>query len=556
MWMQKSVHGVPSSTGNFHDRNRFSSSNSFGGSYSGTSQVHHDAGDWKSKILESGQWLGGKVIEYGGKLARGPTAESLSDQYGPHMPRNDGRANWMADIRSSSSSSYAPESQSRSYSGGYQNDFVTERPTAYSDYSTTYARHGSGSMGYEDKSGRQEPSADPDKQDRAMKKSEKKKQKKKKKMKEREQVDSTQSDSSQVDDGAEARGRKSKEKRKKQHKIKKSPSFYSEESESHDEHGTSATSDYSCSFDPSKLPPPRDKIQDKMTTNKTRKNKTSTKDPAGKKPRRRRNSVPSADDELDNEKKKTPKAKCRSKKAATSSCASVDLLGVDFETETVVPSRSGHEMLPSIFDATPGQDPLQDLAGLNFFTPVQVRAPSQSVVTDSNVHAATSPQAEPQSTAFPTNLLPENNIVDLSALASEKKKTLSANPNEKRTLNDLQKARGVNPPTPVMPLPVHAHHQQTMSGGVMQLNMNQLQLTDGSMGRPQYVHSNMSTQLQMQTPMALPQPSMPLMVQPQMMNMQMIPMQQFTQGGAAIMPQATETTSSKSSDLLHMVSLT
>ncbi|GLE05004.1 hypothetical protein PINS_up013988 [Pythium insidiosum] len=144
MWMQQSMENA-----SLHQRNRFAGfGNSYPSGQSGGSYTHgsgsggHDAGnngDWKSKILEGGQWLGGKVIEYGGKLARGASHDSIPDHMA-QQPRNDGRASWMADIRGASSSF-----SNNSYSNGgvgaggntYQNDFATERPKPYSDYSAS-----------------------------------------------------------------------------------------------------------------------------------------------------------------------------------------------------------------------------------------------------------------------------------------------------------------------------------------------------------------------------------------------------------------------------------
>jgi hypothetical protein len=130
MWMQKSMEGTSiNSHTNFSNRQGGNFSQS---SYGGGSSNSGNSGDWKSKILESGQWIGGKVIEYGGKLARGNSHDAIPDSYS-HQPRNDGRANWMADIRNSSSSFQG--GYNRTPSNTYQNDFATERPPAYSDYS-------------------------------------------------------------------------------------------------------------------------------------------------------------------------------------------------------------------------------------------------------------------------------------------------------------------------------------------------------------------------------------------------------------------------------------
>lgn len=255
----------------------------------------------------------------------------------------------------------------------------------------------------------------------------------------------------------------------------------------------------------------------------------------------------STDDESTSEQESSRKAKKRGSKKATAaaaaSSASVDLLGVDLDVQPAAqPASAAQEMQPSIFDAPQSQNPLQDLAGLSFApAPVQAHAPVQQSVFDGSSQAPASnvaAQSQQQADAFRTNLLPENNIVDFDSLASEKKKTLSANPEEKRTLNDLQKARGADQPTPVMAMPMQG--QQQMQPNMMQLsmNMNQLQLTDGSTGMQQQMYPNMQmpmqgmSQHQMQPGMMM-HPQMSMMAQPQMMNMQMM-QQQFAQGGASM----------------------
>ena len=65
---------------------------------------------------------------------------------------------------------------------------------------------------------------------------------------------------------------------------------------------------------------------------------------------------------------------------------------------------------------------------------------------------------------------------------SEKKKTLSADSEEKRTLNDMQKARGASQPTLVIAMSMQGQQQQNVSGSMMQLNMNQLQITNRATG--------------------------------------------------------------------------
>ncbi|GMF44319.1 unnamed protein product [Phytophthora fragariaefolia] len=565
MWMQQSAGG-----GHFHDRNRLGPAYGQGAASYGGGGGSHDAGDWKSKILESGQWLGGKVIEYGGKLARGPSSEAIPEHYAQQMPRNDGRANWMADIRSSSSSYAGGAAPGGGYGGGYQNDFATERPRAYSDYGRAPAG------GYEPKSLSSAGSRHQHGKSRhAKKKSDAKKKKSSKKSRKKQQSESdsdSDSDSSERSEAeelsvsessdtesADERRHKSKAKAKKKTNAKKNAGFYSDESESDQEDRKKAAANYAFSFDPAKLPPPP--AEKEKSTSKKTKSKKNKKDKSGKKSRTRRQSVASTDDESASDKESARKAKkCGSKKAAAAAAAtsaSVDLLGVDLDVPPVAQTASAslpaQEVQPSIFDAPQNQNPLQDLAGLSFApTPVQSAAPAQQSVYNASspdsVSGAT-PQQQ-QADAFRTNLLPENNIVDFDSLASEKKKALSANPEEKRTLNDMQKARGADQPTPVMAMPTQGQQQMqpNMSGGMMQLGMtmNQLQITDGATGMQQQMYPNMQmqhvpmqgmTQPQMQPQMMMMQPQMGMMAPPQMMNMQMMQQQQhFTQGGASVAP--------------------
>ncbi|CAI5707912.1 unnamed protein product [Peronospora effusa] len=561
MWMQKSVEGSSfSSNGNFHDRNRFGSQYAQGSSYNGN-PAPVDTGDWKTKILESGQWLGGKVIEYGGKLARGPTSDAIPDHYAQQMPRNDGRANWMEDIRTSSSSSYTGGNGSRGYTGGYQNDFVTERPKAYSDFSTGYTSNPSGDKPYGGYESKTVSSTDHQKSRHAKKKNEGKKSKKKNKKSKKKRQSESEEESEQDEEAistssepesADERRHKSKVKaKKKKNSQKKRDEFYSEESASEQESDRKkASENYSFSFDPAKLPPPPPEDQQKMTTKKTKSKKS--KDKSEKKLRSCRHTRESTDNESTSEKEKSRKIKKRSSKkvATAASSASVDLLGVDLDVQSVMqPPTSGcpaQELQPSVFDAPQSQNPLQDLAGLSFAAHAQGLAPTQPSVFDRNVSATVSNEAQVHSQsqvhAFRTSLLPENNLVDLSSLLSEKKKTLSANPEEKRTLNDMQKALGANQPKSVMAMPMQGQQQQDTSGSMMQLNMNQLQITNGATGMQRQMYPNMQqmpmqAQLQgmpMQTqmqPMPM-QKQMTMMTHPQMTNIKMMHQQHFAQGSS------------------------
>lgn len=124
----------------------------------------------------------------------------------------------------------------------------------------------------------------------------------------------------------------------------------------------------------------------------------------------------------------------------------------------------------------------------------------QSVFPTQNDTAARSEQ--PATPQFATTLLPENSIVDLESLASEKKKTAASDgASEKRTLNDLQKARASSEqPTPVMPM----HHA---AGGAPMHNA--LVPTGAMMMQQPMMHANamapnatMQQQMMMMNPQA------------------------------------------------------
>ncbi|CEG41457.1 uncharacterized protein PHALS_11802 [Plasmopara halstedii] len=501
MWMQN-----PAASGNFHDRNRFGSQ--YGqNSYNGGSAANSGAGDWKSKILESGQWLGGKVIELGGKLARGPSTDSIPGHYAQQMPRNDGRANWMADIRSNTTSfSQGGIGGYNASGGGYQNDFATERPKAYSDYGQGYSSNPSRSN---EVNRLDHCSSDHHKSRHAKKKNESKKGKKKSKKNKKKQSSESDFSSCESEEVEEAsisestaseasNERRHKSKIKKKFQSKKKSEFYSE-SESEDEVKSKTSAEYKFSFDPAKLPPPPVKKKKEATEKNT--SKKSKKDKKGKKSRRR--SVASSTDESSTENAKV-KAKKRSEKKSAIVSASVDLLGVDFDAHS---ASSIQKTQPSLFDPPPSQTPLQDLAGLSFEAPPSAFTRAQPTNFESAAFiSAPSPE---QTQTFTSNLLPENNIVNLNDLASEKK-SLSAHPGEKRTLNELQKARGTDQLTPVMAIPMqHLQQQNFAPGGMMHLSMsmNQLQLSnDGSI----QAYPNMQSQM-----MTMP-PQMVRMVQPHM----------------------------------------
>lgn len=90
-----------------------------------------------------------------------------------------------------------------------------------------------------------------------------------------------------------------------------------------------------------------------------------------------------------------------------------------------------------------------------------------SSVFASQASTSSDGQEQVQPPQFNTSLLPENNIVDLNSLASEKKKDKAGASAERRTLNDLQKAKASteSQPTPVMAVPPQMHAAGGAVGG-------------------------------------------------------------------------------------------
>lgn len=126
-------------------------------------------------------------------------------------------------------------------------------------------------------------------------------------------------------------------------------------------------------------------------------------------------------------------------------------------------------------------------------------------------------------------MLPENDIVDLNTLASEKKPEKSASAAEKKSLNDLQKAKAGEQPVSVMAVNAHAAQQQQMM-----YQMGQMQL-----GHPATMQMQMQ-QMQMQPMQMTPQQQQMMMMNAQMMQQQQLLMQQQQQQqmrGAQSQPQ-------------------
>uniref|UniRef100_A0AAV1VH47 Uncharacterized protein n=1 Tax=Peronospora matthiolae TaxID=2874970 RepID=A0AAV1VH47_9STRA len=606
MWMQNAVESSSfSSARHFHDRNRANAPSANGSrAYNGSASTGSstDPGDWKHKILESGQWLGGKVIEYGGKLTRGPVSDHsvISDPYAQHTPRNDGRANWMADIRSSSTSMYTTNGAAAAsasggglagYTGGYQNDFVTERPKVYAEYSRGYtstplpARIDGCHLSGKSFDGYGQSSRYTKKESKGRRKSKKTRAKREEKKQEsdstrerEEERDAQSCAESSATEAVDARRRSREGETKTKKKTKKSKTrggFYSEESESEGGCSTdNASADSSLSCDSAKLPSLSSANQEKVTKKKA-KAKKNKNDKGGNKSHTRRQSIVSSEDEAASRRTSTRKAKARAKKkaVAAASSVSVDLLGVDLDVpqmaQPATSGCSGREVQSSVFDGPLCQNPLQELAGLSFSASVQDAALSQSSVElRDTAPTATYPgdqlQSDSRGDAFQTTMLPENNIIDFSALASEKKKALSANPKEKRSLNDMQKARGPDQPTPVMAMPLQGQQQRNVSSSMTQLHMKQLQTIDGATGMPNQVYSNMqmhqmpiqaqlrqmpmqlkthSPMMPMQPQTMMIQPPMSMVTQHQMMGVPIGRQQQFARGGAGMAQPPNVTTS-------------
>lgn len=499
MWMQRSMEGTSiNSHGSFHSRNQFSQggNGSYSGASNGPAPTGTGSGDWKSKILESGQWLGGKVIEYGGRLARGGSHDTIPDQ---HQPRNDGRANWMADIRNSSSSSSSFANGYNSNAGGgntYQNDFATERPKPYADYNRSYGPQDQTARYDKGKSERRRAK----KKSESMKKNKKKNKKKAKFYSDSEseqESDASMPASSGSEDESESASdsgsdravqkAKSKTRRSSKKLSKRRQSLSASESDeelpsasrtsSKSKRSVDTSGDYKYSFDPSNLPPPPAKDSSGKDSSRTSSKSKSSKS----KSRGRRQSMESSDSDVhksDKENNHSKASKRRSKKNGKTKGgmdANVDLLGVDFPTEQPVNSTGNvaatQQSVFDAFDQPVNMNPMQDLAGLNFVASAPAPSsgpphPANSMAQPcSHGEAQTAEQAQRSqvNSKVLQNLLPENSIVDFDTLASEKKKVASGDAGEKRTLNDLQKAKqGERQPTPVMPTYPSMSHQQAM----------------------------------------------------------------------------------------------
>lgn len=125
--------------------------------FSSRSQTNNTT--WKHSVLANGQWLGSKVISLGSALvSRGssqtsssrnhhhpqhPSSSSSYNQSHRHVPlghgdlHNDGRANWMADLRAVGNTSTTSQCQQQAVSEpcfGYQNEFSTPAAVSHSSY--------------------------------------------------------------------------------------------------------------------------------------------------------------------------------------------------------------------------------------------------------------------------------------------------------------------------------------------------------------------------------------------------------------------------------------
>ncbi|KDO33669.1 hypothetical protein SPRG_19280 [Saprolegnia parasitica CBS 223.65] len=217
MWMQQSMEG---------GRNHQQGGGGYGGSSSSSfGRPKQDDADWKSRIVGSGQWLGEKVMS----LA---TGSSTNDNNSGMRSHNDGRANWMAEIRSNTGSNQGYNGGGYSggggyNAGGYQNDFATERPGSYADSRPYSSNHNSSSntAPYSDSNYRsQMQSYSYDNKSSKKKSSSSNNKKHRKKAKESSSSDDSSDDSSASSDASSASSSDAKVKSKKKPALKKKAS--------------------------------------------------------------------------------------------------------------------------------------------------------------------------------------------------------------------------------------------------------------------------------------------------------------------------------------------
>lgn len=467
MWMQKSLEGmsIASPGSRLHSRNNqpvsTSMSQSNGSSLQGYGDrpyvVDQDNGTWKSKLIESGQWLGEKVIEYGGRIVRGNSHSSIPNQLAQQQPRNDGRANWMADIRNSSSSYVAS-----SVEGGcmaYQNEFKTTRPSAYSD-----------SMAFGNTPTSMADTQSPDFYGELRKGKVKSKSKRNRQKEKKEKKDKTKSRKKKADDGFDSASYSESDKSMPDSKS----SFYSDscsESDSKssrvrsrkavDKTKTAHVNRHTQKVTKSKKYPKSSASVSTTNMNagsidfhekKSRNLRTKKREKKSISARKDHNK--SLSDSTSSEKVVTStKKSIRRKHKTQQSVQVVDLLGVEelvIDGPNVTRTIASQSVAP-LSDIFSPQEPesvvLESLNDLHF--PAKAEKHTESAVlsgTTTRTSTAASNMVLPASADTVKNvdtptctILPENNLVNLDALVADKRSDSEHGATSKKSLNDLRR---------------------------------------------------------------------------------------------------------------------
>ncbi|OQS02758.1 hypothetical protein THRCLA_04900 [Thraustotheca clavata] len=437
MWMQQSMEG---------GRNHSHQGGGYGGQPSAYSRPKDE--DWKTRLVEGGQWLGEKVMS----LASAST--SSHDNGIGNRSYNDGRANWMAEIRNNTgsySNSHSGGYNAGGYNaGGYQNDFATERPGNYSDsrpytsdsnvtpYSDSNYRSQMQSFTYESK-----PSK------KSSKKSNQKKHKKKV-VSSSEESESSSASSSESESESEESDVKSKKKKDLKKKNLKRMDVSSD----------------GGSTDTAPETKPAKKTKAKRVGLKSKNSNYSYSLDTSR--------VTAVAAEEPTKSKRVGKKTKEAKKNAPAPV--VDLLGVESLTISNSPAQTPFEQ--------PAAQPLStidQLAGLSFDMPVQSnqsydvlgmgsqpnqqpllgqtqsQMPQTNSFMNSNFQQSShqsaiaqeqqKPVSKPQPTGF---IVPGSDLVDLRTQSEVSKAKVASDP---RSLNELQQLNSHPPPQPVMPPP-------------------------------------------------------------------------------------------------------
>ncbi|CAK4490828.1 unnamed protein product [Aphanomyces euteiches] len=478
MWMQQSMEG-----GGHNQPPRYN--NYGGGGFQGGQRGSNDE-DWKSKLVSNGQWLGEKVMALATR-----SHNTIPDN---QRAVNDGRANWMAEIRNNTGPSNNSHFSSGSgyNGGGYQNDFATERPGHYSDtayrpssYSdsayksqptTSYkpSKSKSNNKKHKKKSKHDSTSDESEEESEESESSEESDPKPKKSTKVRTKAKVVKPEVIASDDSEEEAPVKSKKALKKGKKSKK------ELSESEDDASTESA--------------PEDKKKTKAKSKKS--NYTYSFDPK---------SIPVAPEETDKKgkKKATKKSDKAEKSSKPTNDAAVDLLGVKSLTISSA---------PVVQAPAPPLSTIDQLAGLSF-DPMDSVQPQQSYQMHQNFHPQMQQPLQPaqreqhQASAAPTQQqglpngfdVPGSNLVDLR-LSSEVAAAKAATPTDTRSLDQLKASTPQQPPQPSMPLPPmmptpqmpmmmqpQMHMMPNPQMMMMQQQQQQLMLGQFAMQQPQVV---------------------------------------------------------------------